>query len=60
VLVTGFALGGTVGAGTVLYALTIGPISHRTIPALDLSHRTRAVDGRAAGARGSGRRRWSA
>ncbi len=34
VLVTGFALGGTVGAGTVLYALAIGPISHRTIPAL--------------------------
>jgi uncharacterized membrane protein YczE len=36
VLVTGFALGGTVGAGTVLYALAIGPISHRTIPALSV------------------------
>jgi uncharacterized membrane protein YczE len=34
VLVTGFLLGGTVGIGTVLYALTIGPITHRTIPAL--------------------------
>jgi uncharacterized membrane protein YczE len=34
VLVTGFALGGTVGVGTVLYALAIGPISHVTIPAL--------------------------
>ena len=36
VLVAGFVLGGTVGVGTVLYALAIGPISHRTIPALAL------------------------
>ena len=34
VLVTGFLLGGTVGVGTVLYALAIGPVTHRTIPAL--------------------------
>ncbi len=34
VLVVGFALGGTVGIGTLLYALAIGPISHVTIPAL--------------------------
>jgi uncharacterized membrane protein YczE len=34
VLVTGFLLGGTVGVGTVLYALSIGPITHQTIPAL--------------------------
>jgi uncharacterized membrane protein YczE len=34
VLVTGILLGGTVGAGTVLYALSIGPITHVTIPAL--------------------------
>ncbi|MGI8712785.1 MAG: YczE/YyaS/YitT family protein [Solirubrobacteraceae bacterium] len=34
VLVVGYLLGGAVGIGTVLYALTIGPISHRTIPAL--------------------------
>ena len=34
VLITGFLLGGTVGIGTVLYALTIGPITHLTIPAL--------------------------
>lgn len=33
VLVAGFFLGGTVGVGTVLYALTIGPIAHVTIPA---------------------------
>ena len=48
VLITGFALGGTVGIGTVLYALAIGPITHLTIPALAidehlrrLRHRTR-------------------
>ncbi len=34
VLLTGFLLGGTVGIGTVLYALAIGPITHVTIPAL--------------------------
>jgi uncharacterized membrane protein YczE len=34
VLVIGWLLGGTVGIGTVLYALTIGPIVHRTVPAL--------------------------
>ena len=34
VLVSGFLLGGTVGAGTVLYAVAIGPITHHTIPAL--------------------------
>jgi uncharacterized membrane protein YczE len=45
VLVTGVALGGTVGIGTVLYAVAIGPITHRTIPALDLSLRTRAGGG---------------
>jgi uncharacterized membrane protein YczE len=37
VLVAGFLLGGTVGIGTLLYALMIGPIVHVTIPAL--SHR---------------------
>jgi uncharacterized membrane protein YczE len=39
VLVTGFLLGGTVGIGTVLYALAIGPITHRTIPALAIRRR---------------------
>jgi uncharacterized membrane protein YczE len=34
VLLTGVLLGGTVGVGTVVYALTIGPITHLTIPAL--------------------------
>ena len=39
VLVAGFALGGTVGIGTLLYALAIGPISHVTIPALSVRSR---------------------
>jgi uncharacterized membrane protein YczE len=34
VVTTGFILGGTIGVGTLLYALTIGPITHLTIPAL--------------------------
>jgi uncharacterized membrane protein YczE len=38
VLLTGFLLGGTVGVGTVVYALAIGPITHQTIP-------TFAIDG---------------
>lgn len=33
VLVVGWLLGGTVGVGTVLFALTIGPIVHVTLPA---------------------------
>ena len=39
VLVAGFLLGGTVGIGTILYALAIGPITHRTIPALAIGRR---------------------
>jgi hypothetical protein len=38
VLAAGYLLGGTVGIGAALQALAIGPISHRTIPALALSH----------------------
>jgi uncharacterized membrane protein YczE len=34
VLLAGFLLGGTVGLGTVMYAICIGPITHNTIPAL--------------------------
>lgn len=34
VLGTGWLLGGTVGIGTVVYALAIGPLTHRLIPAL--------------------------
>jgi uncharacterized membrane protein YczE len=36
VLVAGWLLGGTVGLGTVVYALSIGPITHITIPAFRL------------------------
>lgn len=32
VLATGWALGGTVGVGTVLYALAIGPLAHIFVP----------------------------
>jgi uncharacterized membrane protein YczE len=34
VLIAGAVLGGTVGIGTVLYAVSIGPLAHLTIPAL--------------------------
>ena len=34
VLCTGWLLGGTVGVGTVVYALGIGPIAHVTLPRL--------------------------
>src|SRR5206468_3738702 len=43
VLVTGFLLGGTVGIGTALYALAIGPITHQTIPALAIDERLRML-----------------
>ena len=33
VLVVGFLLGGTVGIGTALFAIAIGPVAHVTIPA---------------------------
>jgi uncharacterized membrane protein YczE len=46
VLLTGWLLGGTVGIGTVVYALGIGPIAHVTIPLLAI--RTPAQPSRAA------------
>jgi uncharacterized membrane protein YczE len=49
VLVVGYLLGGTVGIGTVLYAVTIGPIVHRMLPAF--SHERRAGDRRTTGRR---------
>jgi uncharacterized membrane protein YczE len=36
VLVLGAALGGTVGIGTVVYALSIGPLAHVFVPALTI------------------------
>ena len=37
VLALGWLLGGTVGIGTVVYALAIGPLVHITLPMLSLS-----------------------
>jgi uncharacterized membrane protein YczE len=42
VLLAGFLLGGTVGVGTVLFALCIGPIAHVTIPAFSGGWRRRS------------------
>ncbi|SDU52742.1 membrane protein YczE [Jiangella alkaliphila] len=36
VLATGWLLGGTVGAGTVVYALSIGPLVHLLLPKLQV------------------------
>ena len=41
VLVAGALLGGTVGVGTVVYAVAIGPLVHVTIPRLALAARPR-------------------
>jgi uncharacterized membrane protein YczE len=41
VLAIGWALGGDVGVGTVVYALTIGPLAHRFIPMLAIPMRRR-------------------
>jgi uncharacterized membrane protein YczE len=46
VLATGFLLGGTVGVGTVLYALAIGPLTHLTIPALAIGRGPRSSTAR--------------
>jgi hypothetical protein len=37
VLATGWLLGGTVGVGTVLYAISIGPLVHVLLPRLTVS-----------------------
>lgn len=39
VLVAGWLLGGTVGVGTVLFTVTIGPLVHRLLPRLALDDR---------------------
>lgn len=39
VLIVGWLLGGTVGAGTVLYAAAIGPLVHQLLPALTVRSR---------------------
>lgn len=42
VLAIGWLLGGTVGIGTVVYAVTIGTLTHRLIPALAIKPRRAA------------------
>jgi uncharacterized membrane protein YczE len=42
VLSAGWLLGGTVGFGTALYAVGIGPLAHRFIPLLAVKPRTPA------------------
>jgi uncharacterized membrane protein YczE len=39
VLLCGWALGGTVGIGTVLYAVAIGPLVHFFLPRLTVAPR---------------------
>jgi uncharacterized membrane protein YczE len=40
VLAVGWAIGGSVGVGTVLYAVSIGPMMHLTVPLFTLKKRT--------------------
>jgi uncharacterized membrane protein YczE len=42
VLIVGWMLGGTVGIGTVLFAVTIGPLVHIALPLLDTARPSRA------------------
>lgn len=44
VLVTGWLLGGTVGVGTVAYALGIGPLAHFFVPRLAIVPRATLAD----------------
>jgi uncharacterized membrane protein YczE len=46
VLAIGFALGGTVGVGTVAYALVIGPLVHRLLPIFGYHASEKAVGGK--------------
>ncbi|HVS86218.1 MAG TPA: hypothetical protein VHD91_11350 [Gaiellaceae bacterium] len=54
VLVTGFLLGGTVGVGTLLYAVGIGPLAHVFIPLFSRAPRVVAAVGAAPAAELSG------
>jgi uncharacterized membrane protein YczE len=44
VLLAGWLLGGTVGVGTALYALGIGPLTHYTIPRCQLGSKVREME----------------
>jgi uncharacterized membrane protein YczE len=48
VLVTGWLLGGTVGLGTVVYAVSIGPLLHKLLPLFSVQAATGASSGAAA------------
>lgn len=54
VLSVGWLLGGTVGLGTVLYALTIGPLVHVFLPPLTVGEREHAAQHGGQGAHGIG------
>jgi uncharacterized membrane protein YczE len=43
VLIVGWLLGGTFGIGTVLYAVTIGPLTHITLPLLRIREAPKAA-----------------
>ena len=46
VLATGWLLGGTIGVGTVLYAVSIGPLVHALLPPLTVPERLELVTAR--------------
>lgn len=46
VLLLGWLLGGTVGLGTVLFAVGIGPLVHRALPLFDRRRRPQGPSGR--------------
>jgi uncharacterized membrane protein YczE len=52
VLIVGWILGGTVGIGTVLFALAIGPLSQVSMPIFDLAPSRRGLSEEQAGADG--------
>lgn len=58
VLVVGIILGGTIGAGTVAYALCIGPLVHFFLPRLSLAGRPARTSG-PEGRPGKRRTRWA-
>jgi uncharacterized membrane protein YczE len=44
VLACGWALGGTIGIGTVLYAISIGPVAHVLVPRFTIARRDSPAD----------------
>ena len=54
VLAAGWTLGGTVGIGTLLYAVLIGPLAHVFIPVLKVERKRRRSGGSGPGTTGTG------